>query len=124
MSGPHTEDVTYILPIKASRVESADDFAPYLRWLAGAVTEVLVIDASEPGIFERHAAEWGSFVRHVAPRSDFATPMGKVGNVLTGIELARCDKLIIADDDVRYDEASLRRVATALDEAEVVRPQN
>jgi hypothetical protein len=50
--------------------------------------------------------------------------MGKVGGVLTGVRLASNERLIIADDDVRYDDASLRQVADALGTSHVVRPQN
>ena len=35
--------------------------------------------------------------------------MGKVGGVLTGLRLASHARVIVADDDVRYDEATLRR---------------
>ena len=47
-------------------------------------------------------------VRHVAPAPDLVTPMGKVGGVLTGLRLASHERVIIADDDVRYDDESLR----------------
>ena len=50
--------------------------------------------------------------------------MGKVGNVLTGIDLASCERLVIADDDVRYDRPSLSRLVEALDSVDVARPQN
>jgi hypothetical protein len=43
---------------------------------------------------------------------------------LTGVRLASHDRLIIADDDVRYDETSLGLLLDALDSADVVRPQN
>ena len=124
MISSYAVDLGYILPIKASRAETAADFAEYLRWLSSVLKEVIVVDGSSAEIFRAHAASWGSFVRHVAPLPDLTTPMGKVGNVLTGIELATCERLIIADDDVRYDDASLARVAMALNEAHVVRPQN
>jgi hypothetical protein len=44
--------------------------------------------------------------------------------VLTGLAAARTDKVVIADDDVRYDAASLRRVVELLDRADVAIPQN
>jgi hypothetical protein len=44
--------------------------------------------------------------------------------VLTGVLLARAERVVIADDDVRYDEDSLARVLRLLDSAEIVRPQN
>ena len=117
-------EVTYILPIKASRAETAAEFTDYLRRLASMVREVIVVDSSPQDIFRGHAIVWGSFLRHVPPEPQLETPMGKVGNVLTGIGLASCERLIIADDDVRYDHTSLSRVAAALDEVDVARPQN
>jgi hypothetical protein len=50
--------------------------------------------------------------------------MGKVGGVMTGLHLATCEKVVIADDDVRYDDAGLHEMSRLLDDAEVVRPQN
>jgi hypothetical protein len=63
-------------------------------------------------------------MRHVVPAKDLVTEMGKVGGVLTGLRLASHDRVIIADDDVRYDDESLAAVAAALLLADVVRPQN
>jgi hypothetical protein len=63
-------------------------------------------------------------VRHVPPAADLLTPMGKVGGVLTGVRVATHERLVIADDDVRYDAGALARVVRALDDADVVRPQN
>jgi hypothetical protein len=124
MISASVEDATYILPIKASNPATAVDFTAYLQWLSSLVREVIVVDDSHPQIFAAHASAWGSFVRHVAPDRNRATPMGKVGNVLTGIDLASCEHLIIADDDVRYDRSSLSRLIAALDAVDVARPQN
>jgi hypothetical protein len=124
MSYAAVEEATCILPIKASRPVVAPDFTTYLLWLSSTMREVIVVDDSPPQVFAAHAAAWGSFVRHVAPEPKLATPMGKVGNVLTGIDLASCERLIIADDDVRYDRASLSRLVAALDDVDVARPQN
>jgi hypothetical protein len=49
--------------------------------------------------------------------------MGKVGNVLTGVSLASHDRIVIADDDVRFG-SELFDLVERLDSAEVVRPQN
>ncbi|HEX5984318.1 MAG TPA: hypothetical protein VFY69_08935, partial [Solirubrobacterales bacterium] len=40
------------------------------------------------------------------------------------VELASCERVVIADDDVRYDPAALRRAAELLAEYDLVRPQN
>jgi len=124
MSSAPLEEATYILPIKASRPAAGVEFADYLRSLSSMVREVIVVDDSLSDIFAAHAAAWGSIVRHVAPDLALATPMGKVGNVLTGIGLASYERVIIADDDVRYDRESLSRLVAALDEVDVARPQN
>jgi hypothetical protein len=123
MPAPRRLDVSYILPIKVAAASSGGDLPGYLRWLAER-TEAIVVDGSPPAVFAAHAAGWGEIVRHVAPAEDLATPMGKVGGVLTGVRLASHEHLIIADDDIRYDDASLARVHDALHATEVVRPQN
>jgi hypothetical protein len=123
MVRPHRLDVTYILPIRTGAPVSNGELPVYVRWLADRV-DVIVVDGSAPAVFDAHARLWGDIVQHVAPAPDLATPMGKVGGVLTGVRLASHERLIIADDDVRYDEVSLTRVADALNDADVVRPQN
>jgi hypothetical protein len=50
--------------------------------------------------------------------------MGKVNGVVTGLRECGQELVVIADDDVRYDPASLRRVAGLLAHADLVRPQN
>lgn len=121
--GPH---LTYILPLRTSTPQIGE-LTEYLRWLS-ARAEIIVVDGSERNIFATHAAVWNAAtkgaVRHVAPAPDLATPMGKVGGVLTGLRLASHERVIIADDDVRYDADGIERVEVALLHADVVRPQN
>lgn len=125
MAAPTASGLTYILPLKSAVPRPSDEMAAYLSWLAGRA-EVIVVDGSPGAIFAAHAARWRESVRaglvHVAP--DHETPMGKVGGVLTGLRLASHERVIIADDDVRYDAESLDRVVAALHSADVVRPQN
>ena len=113
--------VSYILPIKASAPLDAE-LMPYLRRLAAFVDDVVVVDGSSPETYAQHAVAWESLVHHLRP--EVTTPMGKVGGVLTGLRHARHERIVIADDDVRYSEVALRRAVALLDEAEVVRPQN
>jgi hypothetical protein len=115
--------ITYILPIKTHLPQDEGELTGYLRELS-TVAEVIVVDGSGPLIHARHAAAWAAFVRHVRPAPDLATPMGKVGGVLTGVRLASHEHLVIADDDVRHDASTLERLSRALDDAHVVRPQN
>lgn len=116
-------DLTYILPLRYERQEPVTELTNYLRRLAQHVT-VIVVDGSPPALFAQHARAWGRYTLHVPPSPHLVTPNGKVGGVLTGVARAAHDKLIVADDDVRYDLSGLRRMSALLDEAEVVRPQN
>jgi hypothetical protein len=115
--------VTYIMPIRSAESVAGGELDAYLGRMS-ARAEVIVVDGSAPEVFALHAAAWGRVARHVAPAADLVTPIGKVGGVLTGVRLASNDRLVIADDDVRYDADALTRVVHALDDAEVVRPQN
>ena len=123
MDTTHPFVLTYVLPIRSGTSQAASELTHYLRWLSRHA-EIIVVDGSDTAVFAEHAAAWGNLVRHVAPAADLLTPMGKVGGVLTGVRLASHERLIIADDDVRYDERSLEQVAGALDVADVARPQN
>lgn len=115
-------DASYVLPLRADAPVDRE-FAEYLRWLSDRM-ETIVVDASPPEVFAAHAAQWPDAVRHepVDPARQCAN--GKVRGVLTGLDLATSERVIIADDDVRYDEVSLRAVVALLAEHDLVRPQN
>ena len=117
------EDLTYVVPLKWGPDQDVAEMANYLKWLADRC-DVVVVDGSEPDVFERHARAWGASVKHVTPDADLKFAMGKVNGVITGLRCAATDYVIIGDDDVRYEEDSLVRVRKALDDAELVRPQN
>jgi hypothetical protein len=118
----HAVALTYLVPLRADGDTDLDDLVAYLRRLATTVDDVLVVDNSEPEHFERHRAQLGPVVRVIRP--ELETANGKVGNVVTGVHHARCERVVIADDDVRYELDQLVDVAGLLEHAEVVRPQN
>ncbi len=113
--------LTYVLPLKSATVR--DDLTPYLDWLADRA-EVIVVDGSEPEVFDRHGEAWSGRVRHLPVAAGRRTPMGKVGGVLTGIDRATHPHVVVADDDVRYDPPALARIERMLATADVVIPQN
>ncbi|WP_326556589.1 glycosyltransferase [Micromonospora sp. NBC_01796] len=115
--------VEYILPLRWSDDDGCAELTGYLRWLSERVS-VTVIDGSPPELFDRHAACWPALVRHLAPDPALRYRNGKVNGVLTGIRLARHERLVVADDDVRYDDDNLRTVCRLLARADLVRPQN
>jgi hypothetical protein len=86
--------------------------------------EIVVVDGSPPAVFEHHAAQWAGLVIHVPPDVIPTALNGKVRGVLTGLRVASHERLVLADDDVRYEPMPLRRIVAMLDDADVIRPQN
>jgi hypothetical protein len=116
--------LAYVLPLRWRTPGPIEELAAYLRGLGGPVAEILVVDGSPPPLFAAHAAALAGAARHLPPDPDLSYPMGKVNGVVTGLRHASQELVVIADDDVRYDEQALWRVAGLLAEAELVRPQN
>jgi hypothetical protein len=118
--------LTYILPIRsATRMDP--ELAAYLDRLV-QFAETIVVDGSPPEVFAAHLAVLKDSIAagliHVPPAQELATEMGKVGAVLTGVHLASHELIVVADDDVRYEEGTLGVIAAALEKWDVVRPQN
>jgi hypothetical protein len=115
--------LSYVLPIRTTSPVAAE-LVDYLRSLPSSI-ETIVVDGSEAPVFRDLHARCGTRIRHVAPDADLRHyANGKVAGVITGVRIASCEKVVIADDDVRYDEALLMAMGRALDHADVVRPQN
>ncbi|KAA9153147.1 glycosyltransferase family 2 protein [Microbacterium lushaniae] len=112
----------YVLPLKGSDQAGVAELSAYLHRLAQWI-DVTVVDGSDPDLFAAHAEAWGDVVRHlhIGLRQG---ANGKVRGVLTGVAAARHERIVLADDDVRYDRAALARLVAALHDAELVKPQN
>lgn len=119
--------ITYLLPLRWNEPGPIRELAGYLTRLwndCAELDEVLVVDGSPEWLFRAHADELAGIATYLRPDPDLVTPMGKVGGVITGVKAAHNERIVIADDDVRYRASELRRVAGMLDEADLVRPQN
>lgn len=114
--------LSYVLPLRSA--EPDEELRDYLRCLASEVDEVVVVDGSAAPLRAVHRSWWGRQVTHVPPDPSLECANGKVWGVLTGLNLAQCDVVIIADDDVRWDLPALRRVVALLDSADLVAPAN
>jgi hypothetical protein len=116
--------LSYVLPLRRERAEDIAELAAYVNGLAVFVDDVIVVDGSPPEAFAAHGASFVPSVLHVRPDPAYRFANGKVDGVLTGVRLACHDRVVVADDDVRWDEPGLRRVADLLAAGDVVRPQN
>jgi cellulose synthase/poly-beta-1,6-N-acetylglucosamine synthase-like glycosyltransferase len=113
---------SYVLPLRASTPDP--ELRDYVRWLAETVADVVVVDASPDEVRAVHEGWWGTWVRHLPPDPAHHCRNGKVRGVLTGLDRARHDVVVIADDDVRWDRDGLRRVVDLLESTELVAPAN
>lgn len=116
--------ISYILAFKAAGDEDVGELASYLKTLSNHVSEVIVVNGSHDDLWTEHDRLWGSYCLHMRPRSDLRFANGKVDGVITGVESASCEVVVIADDDVRYDLPSLDRIVQLFTEADLVIPQN
>ncbi|MCW2952212.1 MAG: hypothetical protein JWQ48_1382 [Conexibacter sp.] len=116
--------LSYVLPLRMADDAQRVELAAYLQRLVGWCADVIVVDGSRRDLFDGNARAWPAGVRHVPPDPAQRCLMGKVAGVRTGIELARCEHVVIADDDVRYGRGELARVDALLGLHDLVRPQN
>lgn len=115
---------SYVLPLRWTVPGPIEELAAYLASLPGEIGETIVVDGSPTELFDSHAAVLGGTIRHLPPDSQLDFAMGKVSGVITGVRASSSEYMVIADDDVRYDAASLRRALELLEGADLVRPQN
>ena len=118
--------VSYVLPLRTGSPVSIE-FLAYLAAIArwDCVAEVIVVDGSDPEVFDNLERRRSCDVRHAEIDARFAClKNGKVAGVLTGVRLTSHQYLVLADDDVRYDECSLLEMGRWLAQADVVAPQN
>ncbi|NUP68640.1 MAG: glycosyltransferase family 2 protein, partial [Nonomuraea sp.] len=116
-------DLDYVLPLRWDDDSGLDELTAYLRRLSRHI-RVTVVDGSPPDLYARHARRWRGLVRHVPPAGELSFANGKVNGVTTGLRLAGGDRVVIADDDVRYEPYALAALHDLLGRAELVRPQN
>ena len=86
--------------------------------------EVVVVDGSPGEVFAQHHQTWSDVCRHHEVDRRFGYLNDKVNGIHTGVELASNEKIILADDDIRYTTVDVTKMIALLDEFEMVRPQN
>jgi hypothetical protein len=117
---------TYLLPIRRTSFCAAEteELRDYFAGLQAAGCEVIVVEGSAQQIFARHHDKWLGVCRHVIVDPRFRYLNDKVNGIHTGISLATSERIILADDDIRYLPGDVDKICALLEQFEVVRPQN
>ena len=117
---------TYLLPLRRKDFCAAEteEWASYVEMLAKAGCEVLVVDGSPSEVFHQHHLALNNRCQHVGVDRSFGYLNDKVNGIHTGLQLASSEKIILADDDIRYNSANVQQVVEMLQSHDVVRPQN
>lgn len=118
-------DVTYVLPLRRDRFDerATAELARYLADFSDRA-EVVVADGSPAPVRALHGASWHDAARTVTVPPPPPGCNGKVVGVLAALATVSTPAIVLADDDVRWDAATLDRALAALDGADVVVPQN
>jgi hypothetical protein len=124
MGEADASSASYVVPLRWSEPGPIEELSGYLRAVAELAGEVLVVDGSPQPVFAENAGALQGIARHLPPDPDLEFEMGKVNGVLTGLRECRGERVVLADDDVRYDSAAFRRTVGLLDRVDLVRPQN
>jgi hypothetical protein len=116
---------SYLVPVRWGDGEGRAGLAAHLAAMTALGAEAIVVDGSEAPVFAANRAAFeAAGAAHLAPDPDLACRNGKVAGVLTAVRRASHEALVIADDDVRYDRATLARTLELLAHHDLVRPQN
>jgi hypothetical protein len=117
---------SYVVVIARDREADNDlrDLAAYLSTLSLAGCEVIVVDGSPAPVFEKNSRILRWVSGHIAARPQHHNFSGAIDVVRTAIDVSSCDRIIVAEENVRYDEKAVASVCELLDSHEVVKPQD
>jgi hypothetical protein len=124
---PQDRRCTYVVPLEDQAVASMDDLrllSEYLSTLAVADCDVLILDAALAEQFERNRRVLRWVGRHVTLDRRDRTVSGALDPVRGAVAFAACEKVIVAEPDVRYTAEEIGAVCDLLDLHEVVEPQD
>ena len=115
-------DVSVVVPIRCEACDGHERLTGALDALRGAGVDVIVADGSPSTTLARHRRIFAG-LRHI-PVEPRPGSNGKVAGVHAGVYAAMNERVVLADDDVLYDRATLTELSRRLDDADVVVPQN
>jgi hypothetical protein len=117
---------TYLVVIEPDREPAGglNELAAYLSSLSVAGCEVIIVDGSPAGVFERNQNILRWVARHLSVRPRHRSVSGSIDVVRAAIDVASCERIIVADENVRYASEAIDSVCDLLESHEVVEPQD
>jgi len=115
---------SYVVVLDEPRmsVDDVRDFAAYLSGVGVAGCEVIVVDDTAAFAQHRRVLRWVG--QHVAPLPRHRALNGAVDPLRAAVDVASCEKVIVASPRVRYAPQLVDRLCSLLDQHEVVEPQD
>lgn len=122
---PRERRCSYVVLVRNAAASTGElrDLAAYLSKLGVADCDVVILDPSPRLQFDLNGRVLRWVGRHVAVRPEHRAGSG-VDIVRAASEHAACEKVIIADDDVRYTPEAIGKLCELLERHEVVEPQD
>src|SRR5436190_16256372 len=111
---------SYLVVVDENGVGDLREFAAYLSTLGVAKCEVIILDGSSEHTFARHRRVLCWVGRHVAARPRHRNLAGTIDPLRAALDLASCEKVIVADAHVRYGAKALDDLCAMLDTHEAV----
>src|SRR5947209_4713068 len=109
---------SYLVVLDGVGGEALREFASYLSALGVGKCEPIVVDGSPDFESNRRLLCW--VARHVAARPRHRDAAGAIDPVRAALDLATCEKVIVADPNVRYSAEGLDELCAMLEVHEAV----
>src|SRR5207237_9461382 len=113
---------TYLVVLDGDCGGDLREFAAYLSELGVAKCEVIILDGSSEHTFARHRRVLCWVGRHVAVRPRHRNLAGAIEPLRVAVDLASCEKVIVAQPTVRYSSTAIDELCAMLDTHESVEP--
>ena len=111
---------SYVVVVENAATPARDlrELAGYLSTLSVSGCDVAVLDPSTKMVFELNGRVLRWVARHIP------VPAGSLDRVRAACEVALCEKVIVATEDVRYTPEAIAQMCDLLELHEAVEPQD
>lgn len=123
---PQDRRCSYVVTVNSAATSSNElrDLATYLSTLGVAGCDVVILDPSPRLQFDLNGRILRWVGTHVAVGPEHRSAHGTLDLVRAAMNLAPCEKVVVAAEDVRYTPDAIDQICDLLEMHEVVEPQD